>query len=97
LRQPAQPIETLDSREIQKPSPQTRYSQPLPSSTSGGLDGRVVVATFIGKGRTKRPGFAFLNAAGKRTEVEATRETVANESPRGFFQCLGTLWAGAHR
>ena len=90
--QPA--IETLDApREIQKPSPPTRYSQPLEPSTRGGLDGRVVVATFIGKGQSKRPGFAFLNAAGKRTEVEATRETVANESPRGFFSSLARLWS----
>ena len=89
-------IETLDAPEIQTWTPQAKYSQPLPSSTSG-LEPLILRAGFIGK--HKAIGFLFVRKTKggyKREEVEATPQNSANEKPRGFFQCLARLY-GSNR
>lgn len=70
-----------------------RYSQPI-EATPRDVGGPVVKAGFIGKGAHKRVGFIFLNAKGKVTEAEATRENEANLHPRGFFQSLARIFGG---
>jgi len=71
---------------------EAKYSQPLPEHP-GPSGPPVVVAGFVGRGRSKRPGFIFLNAKGKQVHAELTRANVANEKPTGFFRSLARLWA----
>ena len=93
------PEDYVSVGEIPKPTPQTKYSQPLPQSVSR-FEQVIVRAGFIGKGANKQPGFLFVRKTKdgyKEERVEATQANQADERPRSFFSALGRLWAGGQR
>ncbi len=69
------------------------YSQPL-ASTNRDVGERGVLYTGFVDGE---PGFILRARGQKESRTEATRENVANERPKRFFQSLARLWGGPYR
>jgi hypothetical protein len=74
----------------------TMYSQPLAETIRADAP-PIVFAGFVGGKGSRTIGFILRKLgrkAGKPKQVEATRETIANEQPRGFFSSLARLYMG---